>query len=61
MITYYSTGETAKKLNKSSEMIRQYIKQGKLKPDAYSGKEALFKEETIIDFQHRNKASNNGK
>lgn len=61
MIIYYSTGKTAKKLNKSTEMIRQYIKQGKLKPDAYVGKEALFKEETIKDFQNKKKLEDYGK
>lgn len=53
-----STGQVAKILNKSVEMVRNYIKQGKLIPDSKTGNKSLFKKETIRQFQKENK---NGK
>jgi excisionase family DNA binding protein len=56
MEKFLSTGEVAKRLNKSREMIYKYIKQGKLKPDACSGNEILFREQTVLDFENNAKA-----
>jgi DNA-binding transcriptional MerR regulator len=56
MLKLYCSGEVAKRLNKSKEMIHKYIKQGKLVPFAFcsNGKQPLFDEKELLRFeQHR--------
>ena len=55
MIKLYTTGEIAKKINKSKEMVHVYIRQGKLLPYAScaDGRQFLFEEKEIIRFQQQ--------
>lgn len=55
MENFLSIGDVAKRLNRSTEMIRKYVRQGKLVPDALVGQNRLFKETTILEFENKQK------
>jgi Helix-turn-helix domain len=63
MEKFLSTGEVARILNKSKEMVHKYIKQKKLIPDAITGiNNYLFRELTVLEFQSKQKDNKiNGK
>lgn len=54
----YTTGDLAKRFDRSREMIHRYVKTGKLKPSLVTTNNVLlFNESSITDFEinHLNK------
>lgn len=57
MFKLYTTGELAKRWNKSRDTINYYLRVGKIKASITVQGRSFFTEEDIVNFEHQNNKS----
>jgi len=54
MLKLYTTGELAKRWNKSRDTINYYLKVGKIKASTIVGGRSFFTEDDVLQFERKN-------